>query len=122
MTGKYQRSGPTEGRIATTADETEESWARRNTEQNWAILDRVRTLAETHRATPSQIAIAWLLHQPVVASVLLGVRTMNQLRDNLGAVSINLSSEALEELNQLSQLPELYPYRMIEAYAQRSLN
>ncbi|MEM8907723.1 MAG: aldo/keto reductase, partial [Bacteroidota bacterium] len=120
LTGKYQREQPTTGRISTTADHTEESWDRRNTEQNWAILDLVKQLAEKHQASPTQIAIAWILSKKIVASVILGVRTLAQLQDNLAAQAVQLSSDEIASLDTISALPEWYPYRMIEAYGQRT--
>ncbi len=119
LTGKYQRTGPTSGRISTTEDHTEESWERRNTEQNWRILDYIQELAKHYKATPSQIALAWVRAKKVVSSVILGARTLEQLKDNMGAAHINLQLEEVKQLDQLSQTPELYPYRMLDAYAQR---
>ena len=121
LTGKYRESGPTEGRIATAPAETEESWARRSTARNWATLARVRELAERHGATPSQVAIAWLLARPAVATVILGARTPAQLDDNLGALDLALAPEELAGLDEASAPPELYPYRMIDAYGGRPL-
>ena len=121
LTGKYTREGPTEGRIATTAEETEESWSRRDTERNWGILDAVRAVAATHDATPTQVAIAWLLQRPIVSTVLLGARTLDQLEDNLGARDVTLSADDLRRLDDASALPELYPYRMIRDYGGRSM-
>ena len=52
------------------------------------------THTHTHTgASVSQIAIAWLLHQPCVNSVVIGVRTLEQLEDNLQSVNIQLSKE-----------------------------
>ncbi|MEO0338432.1 MAG: aldo/keto reductase, partial [Bacteroidota bacterium] len=121
LTGKYQRTGPTAGRISITEDHTEESWERRNTEQNWQILDYVQDLAKQHQVTPSQVALAWLRAKQVVSSVILGARTLDQLKDNMGAAKLNLSQVEIAHLDELSKLPELYPYRMLEAYAQRKL-
>ena len=122
LTGKYSKDQPTSGRIATTSAETEESWERRNTEKNWKIIDKVKALAEKYSATPSQVSIAWILSKKVVSSVILGVRTLGQLSDNLAAKDLVLSVEDIRELDALSALPELYPYRMIEAYGQRDLS
>ncbi len=122
LTGKYSKEGPTEGRIATTSEETEESWARRNTEQNWRIVELVHALAAQYDSTSSQIALAWSLSKPILSSVILGVRTMKQLRDNLAAADLQLSATDLAALDEVSRLPELYPYRMIEAYGQRVLD
>jgi len=122
LTGKYSQEGPSSGRISMTEDHTEEAWERRNTAQNWSIIAKVKEIAARYNATPSQVSIAWILSKSVVSSVILGVRTMEQLEDNLGASKIPLSSEEVAELDALSKLPELYPYRMIEAYGQRNLD
>ena len=121
LTGKYRRGAEGEGRIAHTADHTEEAWQRRDTEQNWQILDVVKELAERHKTTVTAVALAWILQQPVVPSVILGARTQAQLEDNLRANEVTLSAEEIEQLHAVSQLPELYPYRMIEAYGKREL-
>lgn len=122
LSGKYSKSNnPTSGRISGTADDTEESWGRRNNEKNWKIIDEIKTLTIKYNATFSQIAIAWILSKKVVSSVLLGVRTLDQLKDNMGANNITLSSDELDKLNNLSQLPELYPYRFMSKYGNRKI-
>lgn len=120
LTGKYNRNKLEEGRIFVTPSESEESWERRNTDQNWAIIDEVKAMAEKHAATPTQISLAWILSKKVVSSVILGVRTLEQLKDNLRANDVQLSSTEIDVLNSLSTLPELYPYRMIDAYGKRA--
>jgi aryl-alcohol dehydrogenase-like predicted oxidoreductase len=121
LTGKYSQEGPKDGRIATTGEGTEESWQRRNTQQNWQIIEQVKAIANKHNASPSQVAIAWILSKPVVPSVILGVRTMEQLKDNMKAIELRLSAEETAALDQVSVLPELYPYRMIADYGVRKL-
>ena len=123
LTGKYQREkrpeDPSEGRIAVMSG-TEEAWDRRDTERNWKILNQINKILENYpQATHSQIAIRWLLEQPAVSSVLVGVRTMAQLEDNLGAVDLSLSAEEISDLNAISQLPSRYPYRFIRQYGKR---
>ncbi|NNE30521.1 MAG: aldo/keto reductase [Saprospiraceae bacterium] len=119
LTGKYERSGPTSGRIATTHEGTEESWARRNTEKNWKILDAVKEVAAKHNASPVQIALAWVLSKQVVSSLVIGARTMTQLEDNLKANEVTLDKVDLATLNELSTSDELYPYRFISSYGKR---
>ena len=120
LSGKYSRGQrPTEaevGRIATTAEDTEESWERRNTSRNWDIIDAVGEIAETRGATYPQVALAWVRAQPAVSSVILGARTMAQLEDNLGAAEFDLTGEELARLDAVSTLPELYPYRFQDNY------
>ena len=121
LTGKYSRNAPTVGRIATTPKGNEESWDRRNTEKNWNIIERLRQLSEKYGATPSQISLAWILTKKVVPTVILGVRTIEQLEDNLGANRLQLSTEDVATLDVISKMPELYPYRVIEEYGRREL-
>lgn len=124
LSGKYKRGQrPTEaaeGRIAREPEWTEDAWARRNTERNWNIIEALGQIAEARDATYSQIALAWLRAQPAVATTIVGVRTMEQLKDNLGAGDINLTGEELASLNTASALPELYPYRFIAEARPRS--
>lgn len=119
LTGKYTRNEMDAGRLAMMPDHAEEAWERRNTEQNWAILDIVNQLASKYKVTPTQISLAWILSKKIVSSVIIGVRTMNQLNDNLKANVISLTKEEIAALDQVSALSESYPYRMIDAYGRR---
>jgi aryl-alcohol dehydrogenase-like predicted oxidoreductase len=119
LSGKYSKDRPKSGRIASTADDTEESWGRRNNEKNWQIMEAIEGLTKKYNATFSQVAIAWLLSKKVVASVIMGIRTLEQLKDNMGANNVTLSTEDVERLDNLSQLPELYPYRFMAEYGTR---
>jgi aryl-alcohol dehydrogenase-like predicted oxidoreductase len=121
LSGKYKRGQrPAEGRIATMADDTEEAWVRRNTDRNWQIVEAVGEIVEARNVSYSQVALAWLRVQPAVTSVIIGVRTMAHLVDNLGALEIELTPDELARLDRASALPELYPYRFLENY-QRTL-
>lgn len=123
LSGKYQRGNkPEEGRLAVMPDETEEAWPRRATERNWGILEVVDEIAKAHQATVSQVSLAWLLRQPAVSSVILGVRTLAQLEENLVASQIELSDQELERLEQVSRPEDPYPYRFIAHYGTRDLN
>jgi aryl-alcohol dehydrogenase-like predicted oxidoreductase len=123
LTGKYQRDkspqDASEGRIAVMPDKAEEAWHRRNTERNWKIIEVMNELSERYDASHPQIALAWLLAQPAVASVIIGVRTMEQLEDNLGAADLTLSVEDLGRLNEASAIEPGYPYRFLKNYGQR---
>lgn len=125
LTGKYQRDQqPDEqtGRIGSHPSHTEEAWHRRNTEQNWAILDEVQAIAREHDATPAQISLAWARQRPTVCSVIIGARTMSQLEDNLKAAEISLSEAQMEGLNKVSTPGELYPYRFLDSYSRKAPN
>ncbi len=82
-------------------------------ERTWRILDVLRPIAEAHGCSPARIALAWLLHQPVVTSLIIGAKRKEQLDDNLAAVDVRLSPEELEQLDEASKLPPEYPGWML---------
>lgn len=61
----------------------------------------------------ARIALSWLLQQPVVASVIIGAKTPEQLADNLAAPDVKLSADELDRLKKVSKLPEEYPGWML---------
>lgn len=82
------------------------------------VIDVLQELAERKQVSVAQLAIAWLLHQPRVTSVLLGTKRLEQLNDNLGAVDVTFSGEELRSLDGVSQLPAEYPGWMLEMWSQ----
>jgi len=64
---------------------------------------------ETGKTVP-QIALNWLLQRPTVATVIVGARNEEQLRENLGAAGWNLSAEQIAKLDAASQVIRAYPY------------
>ncbi len=122
LTGKYKRDAdsPSGGRIAVMPDHAEEAWNKRATEKNWEILDVMAEIAAQHEnMNLSHVAIQWLLAQKAVSSVIIGVRTMAHLQDNLKAVDFALSPDEVTRLNQISQPPSRYPYRFLQNYGAR---
>jgi aryl-alcohol dehydrogenase-like predicted oxidoreductase len=88
-----------------------------NMERAYNVIDALEELAQRKDASVAQLALAWLLHQPRVSSVLLGTRTIEQLNDNLGAVEVVFSADELAQLNGASQLPAEYPGWMLEMWS-----
>lgn len=82
----------------------------------WACIDAMRLIAQTHQASVAQVALAWLLHQQAVTSVIVGVKRLDQLNDNLGAVALKLSADELATLNGVSALPPEYPAWMADTW------
>ena len=123
LSGKYRAEHRpkdySEGRLGGMPDHTEESWQRRNTDRNWNIIEKVGEIADNRKASYAQIALAWLRAQDAVCSTIIGVRTMKQLEDNLKAADLDLTEEELQQLNEVSQPPELYPYRFIDNYGRK---
>lgn len=114
LAGKYQRDVKPTGatRLGENPNRGMEAFGPRNSqERTWQIIDAVATVAKTRGATPAQVALAWVAAQPAVTSVILGSRTAEQLKDNLGAGSLTLGSDEIATLSAVSapQVSE-YPY------------
>jgi aryl-alcohol dehydrogenase-like predicted oxidoreductase len=108
LSGKYRRGqdGPEGSRHLTNWNEPPV----RNEDQVYDIVDALVEIADEHDASPAQVALAWTLGRPGVASVVIGARTDEQLADNLGAADLELSDEERTRLDELSAPPLLYPY------------
>lgn len=106
LTGKFTREGE--------ADPT----ARRaqlfdfppiDKEKGYDIIDVMREIGDAHNVSVAQIALAWLLHQDVVTSVIIGAKKMSQLEDNLNSVNVELSDDEMTRLDEVSALTPEYP-------------
>ncbi len=90
-----------------------------NLERAYNVIDSLKELGRSKNVSVAQLALAWLLHQPRVTSVILGAKRMEQLNDNLGAVDVVLSGEELQSLDKVSQLPAEYPGWMLAFWSQQ---
>ncbi|HEY3599632.1 MAG TPA: aldo/keto reductase [Paraburkholderia sp.] len=82
----------------------------RDPQRLWSIVDVLVEVAAEHKVSAAQVALAWLLGRPAVASVIIGGRNDTQLRDNLGAANLTLTAGQRERLDKVSAPPLLYPY------------
>lgn len=102
LSGKYSREGG-EGRRANfdfpPGDKT----------KAFDIVDMMRPMAETRGVSVAQIAIAWLLHQQVVTTVIVGAKRIDQLDDNIAACAVALSADELAALDATSRPTAEYP-------------
>ena len=73
----------------------------------WPLMEAVDKLADAHGISSSQFALAWCLQVPGVTCPIIGPRTLDQLKDNLGALSATLSSEELNAVDNLNPPGEL---------------
>lgn len=74
------------------------------------IIELLVQIGEEHTVSAAQVALAWLLRRPAVASVVIGATTEAQLSTNLKAADLQLTDADMERLNAASKLPLLYPY------------
>jgi len=82
-------------------------------ERTWRILDVLRPIAQAHNTGLATIALAWVLAQPFVTSVIIGAKHIEQLDQNLAAVDVQLSPEEIKQLDEVSALPPEYPGWMV---------
>ena len=109
LSGKYSRNAATEEGRRVNFD-----FPPINKEKAFDIIDVMQKIAQSKGVSVAQIALAWLLHQPVVTTVIIGAKREEQLQDNLKSVEIKLSSEELTQLDEVSKLAPEYPGWMIE--------
>jgi aryl-alcohol dehydrogenase-like predicted oxidoreductase len=83
-------------------------------EKAYDIIDVMEVIANSKQVSVAQIAIAWLLHQPVVTTVIIGATKEHQLIDNLNSVKVGLTPDELAMLDEISRLKPEYPGWMIE--------
>jgi aryl-alcohol dehydrogenase-like predicted oxidoreductase len=110
LTGKFSRDGKgPEGARRSSFD-----FPPVDRERAFRIMDAARPIAAAHDASIARVALAWLLHQAPVTSVIIGAKTREQLADNLASVDLELSAQELQALDAVSRLPAEYPGWMLE--------
>lgn len=109
LSGKFDRDGKTaEGRRVNF------DFPPIDKDRAFDVIEVMRAIAGAHGCTVPQVALAWLLHQKVVTSVILGAKRLDQLSDNIGAAEVVLSEDDLSALDAVTALPAEYPGWMIE--------
>jgi len=124
LSGKYTKDQqPEEGRV---------NWAEKkgwlttnysywNTDFTWNLLDVIKRIAKDHNATMAQVSLRWMMQKPYVTAPIIGVRTVEQLHENVGSAFINLTDEEMKALDEASEVnPPPYPYdSMKRMYSQQ---
>ena len=82
-------------------------------ERTWRILDVMTPIAKAHNCSPARISLAWLLAKPIVTSIIIGAKRLDQFNDNLAAVDLKLGADELKQLDEVSALPPEYPGWML---------
>ena len=85
-----------------------------NKEKAYDIIEVLQSIAPSKNASVAQLALAWLLHQPVVTTVILGAKKPDQLLDNLKAVDVKFTADELKRIDEVSKLTPEYPGWMLE--------
>jgi aryl-alcohol dehydrogenase-like predicted oxidoreductase len=109
LSGKYTRnSAPEEGRRVNF------DFPPVDREKVYDVVDAMQEIGKTRNVSVARIALAWLLHQPVVSTIVIGAKSPQQLEDNLAAIDLKLDPSELEKLDTASKLAPEYPGWMLE--------
>jgi aryl-alcohol dehydrogenase-like predicted oxidoreductase len=81
-----------------------------NEDKLFDVIHMLLAVAEEHDISAAQVALAWLLRQPAVTSVIIGGRTKEQFADNLAAAALQLTYDDLARLDSVSRPDLVYPY------------
>jgi aryl-alcohol dehydrogenase-like predicted oxidoreductase len=110
LSGKFKRNGDgTEGSRRLSFD-----FPPVNKERAFDIIDVLEPMAKEKNSSVAQLALAWLLHQSAVGTVIIGAKSMDQLEDNLKSIDIEFTAEELQKLDEVSSLEQEYPRWMID--------
>jgi aryl-alcohol dehydrogenase-like predicted oxidoreductase len=113
LSGKFDREGKTaEGRRVNF------DFPPIDKDRAYDAIDAMRKIAADKGCSVPQVALAWLLRQKVVTSVIIGAKRVDQLTDNIGSVDVSLTDGELEALDAVTRLPREYPAWMMERQGQ----
>ncbi len=103
LTGKYRRdhTPPPNSRA-----KQDTQLRQMMTERNFAVVDKLIELGNARGKTPAQMALGWLLTNPVITSPIIGARTVEQVHESLGAVGLRLSDEEMAILDEMTSWEE----------------
>jgi len=110
LSGKYSGGGDGEG-----GRQTELDFPPIDRQRGEPLIEVLRTVATKHDSQPAQIAIAWLLQQQTVSTVIIGAKRVDQLRANVEATKVKLDGEDMKALDLVSRLPREYPGWLLDS-------
>lgn len=108
LTGKYRRDQPVVA--GTRFDQQGSHGPAQEPAFLYGIVDVLDAIVSETGKTAAQVALNWLLQRPTVCNIIVGARNEEQLKQNLGAVGWNLTTEQVQRLDAASDIPAVYPY------------
>jgi aryl-alcohol dehydrogenase-like predicted oxidoreductase len=108
LTGKIRRGHPLPE--TSRLHKTAENGPPVDDEYLYKVVDAIDAIAKETGKTVPQIALNWLLQRPTVASVIIGARNEEQLKQNLASAEWNLTAEQVKKLDAASEVTAIYPY------------
>lgn len=111
LSGKYRPDALADGRVKAVV---EAGRFDRLTDRNWAIVAELARVASELGRPMAQVAVNWVATRPALGSVILGATKPEQLDETLDALEFAIPPELLADLDRVSALPKLFPYRFLE--------
>ncbi len=109
LSGKYTR----DNQIAGNSRRDTFDFPPINKEKAYDIIDVMAGIAKNHDVSVAAVALNWVTKQPGVCSTIIGARNLQQLNDNIEAVKLELTSDDMQKLNEISALSSEYPAWML---------
>ena len=119
LTGKYHGEGKPEGGRMT--NEGVKAFYPEREQRAASMISAVKSVSEQSGRSMAQVALAWLRHQTVPVTPILGARKVSQLQDNLASLDLELSAEQLKSFNGASQIELGFPQSLYERELVRSI-
>jgi aryl-alcohol dehydrogenase-like predicted oxidoreductase len=120
LSGKYKPSETHvagSGRLEVMKNSTNPAF-QKNTDRNWAIITELEAVAKSLDRSMAQVAVNWAVHQPGIASVIIGATKLAQLEDNLKALEFEIPAELGDRLEQVSRPEPQFPYTFFDTEIQ----
>ncbi len=109
LSGKFRKGG-TDPKVSRHLNDAWGEPPIRDQDRLWRIIDALVKVGDARKVSAAQVALAWLAGRPGVASIIIGARNEEQLKDNLAAASLVLSADERKMLDDVSLPPLIYPY------------
>jgi len=116
LSGKYRRNAPMPQ--GTRMQGPLKDFLPTDWDRVYNIVDVLDEIAKGHGVPVAAVALAWLIQKPGVTSVIIGARTLDQLRENLKAAEVKLTEDEMKRLDEVSARPAPYPQWMIATVGQ----
>ncbi len=120
LTGKIRRGQPVPGGSRLQSKASLEYGPPVDDEHLYRVVDALDETARETGRTIAQVSLNWLLQRPTVASVIIGARNEQQLRENLGAAGWKLTKDQVAKLDAASAVTPAYPYWHQRGFAERN--
>jgi len=114
LSGKYTR----DNEVAGDSRRDKFDFPPLNKEKAYDIIDVMAFIAKNHNVSVATVALNWVMRQPSVTSTIIGAKNIQQLNENIAAVDLQLTSEEMEQLNEVSVMPLEYPSWMVSRQLQ----